>query len=240
MNIRYTGQSSDDYYIYLNFKAENRTDGQLILAADDIAVNDAMIDPFLYAPVDSGQTKTVQMEFSKAELEELGIEALGCVEFSFFITDGSSSDGLERSEIITLDVGESSSPERAKGAVIYDSNGLKITYLGMEPSDSTEACVTFDIQNDMGENIRIDVRDVYIDGTAVTAELYHPISDGKYRVCNMYFWEEGVLLEDSKTLEFELGAFDPETLDSILETGTLTVDLQSMYEPEAETTKAAE
>lgn len=240
VNISYTDLDSDEAYTYLNLEIENLTDGQLIVAADNISVNGTMIDPFLYTPAEGGKTTEAQMEFLNMDLEERGIESLGHVEFSFFITDGTSTEGLERSEIISLDLGEAVPPVREEGVVIYDSDGLKITYLGMEPSDSTDGQAAFDVQNDLGQNVIINIRDVYIDGTAVTAELYHPITDGMYRVCDMFFWDEGVLLEDSEVLEFEMGAFDPETYESILETGTLTVDLQSMYEPEAETTEAAE
>ena len=228
VRIKFTGESSDEMYTYLDLEIENLTDGQLIVAANDIAINGAMIDPFLYAATEGGKTTDAQMEFSNAVLEEQGIESLGDVEFSFFITDGSSSEGLERSEIITLELHEPTAPKRAEGVVIYDNSGMKITYLGMKPSESTDGTAAFDVQNDMGQNIIIDIRDICIDGVYVNAELYHPITNGKFRVCDMIFWDEGVLTEDAGVLEFEMGAFDPETYESILETGTLTVDLQSI------------
>ena len=228
VNIEYTGKSSDDYYTYLNFNVENLTDRQLVIAANDISINDAMIDPFLYAPIESGVVSEVQMEFSNTELEEQSLENFGTVEFSFFITDGSSSDGLETSGKLTLDLGEFTASERKEGIVLYDSGGLKVVCIGVKPDDSLNASVTFDIQNNMGQKIDIDIRDVYIDGSPVDAQLYHSIGEGKHRVCDMYFWDEGVLTDSSEKIEFVLGAFDPETFDCILETDTLSADLKSL------------
>lgn len=233
-NIRFLREVHDDYKYSLVLEIENLTDNQFMVAANDIAVNGVMVNPFLYAIAEAGETTESAIEFSVYDLERSGIGELGSVEFSFFITDGLSEDGLESSDIITLDLREASKPEKPDGVELYNEGGIEISYTGMKPDESTNARASFYISNDMGKDIYVDIINIKIDGEYVAAEMYYPINDGKSRLCDMYFWDEGVLLEDSKTLEFELGAIDPDTYEAYIETGSLTVDLQSMYEPEDE------
>lgn len=239
-NIRFVREVHDEFNYYLVLEIENLTDERFMVGANDIAVNGVMIDPFLYAIAEAGETTEAAMEFMIYNLERSGISELGTVEFSFFITDGLSEEGLESSELITLDLREAAEPEKPEGTEIYNENGLEILYTGMQPSESTNGSASFYVNNATGKDIDVDIINVKIDGVDVYAEMYYPISPDRSRVCDMYFWDEAVLLEDSKTLEFELGAIHPETYEPYIETGNLTVDLQSMYEPETEEATEAE
>lgn len=239
-NIKFVREVHDEYTYSLVLEIENLTDERFMVAANDIAVNGVMIDPFLYAIVEAGETTEAAMQFEIYYLERSGISELGTVEFSFFITDGLSENGLESSEVITLDLRDAAEPEKPEGTEIYNDNDLEILYTGMQPSESTNGSASFYVNNTTGKDIAVDVINVRIDGVDVYAEMYFPISSGRSRICDMYFWDEAVLLEDSKTLEFEFGAINPDTYEAYIETGNLTVDLQSMYEPEAEEVTEAE
>ncbi|MBQ8724750.1 MAG: hypothetical protein IJY74_03650 [Oscillospiraceae bacterium] len=226
-NIRFVREVHDEFNYSLVLEIENLTDDRFMVGANDIAVNGVMIDPFLYAIAEAGETTEAAMEFMIYNLERSGISELGTVEFSFFITDGLSEEGLESSESITLELRDAAEPEKPEGTEIYNKNGLEVIYTGMLPSESTNGSASFYVNNATGKDIDVDIINVKIDGVDVYAEMYYPISAGKSRVCDMYFWDEAVLLEDSKTLEFELGAIHPETYEPYIETGNLEVDLQS-------------
>ncbi len=230
MTIKYTGETKDELYTYLNLEVTNHTDKQLMLGANNISADGVMLDPFLYSVCNANSVTETAMEFDNINLSHSGFTELGEVSFSFFITDGSSPNGLESSDMLTLKLRQVQPPSVPEGTVIFDSDNISVMYTEFYPSDLGTGYAMFYIENKAQHDVIIDIKDVQIDGEYFSAEMYDPINAGMKKLCYMDFWDDGVLTEDAETITFNLGVLNPETLEAYMETGIISADLTNQTE----------
>lgn len=226
MKITFVNETKDEYNRNLNFLVENFTDEQLMLAANDISIGDRMFDPFLYAVCPGGETSETAMEFSLIELERAGIDEFTELSFAFFITDGSSADGLETSEPVTLSLRSGAPLREVEGEELYSDENMSIVFVEAFPSDLGAGYACIYVENYTDRNIAASVMDVYIDGEYVDTEMFELINAGKSKVCYMNFWDEGILTEDSEKISFKVGLLEPETFEVVAETEDITASLK--------------
>ncbi len=225
MKITFVNETKDEYNRYINFSVENFTDEQLMLAANDISIEGRMLDPFLYSVCPANETTETAMEFKLYELERAGITELTELSFSFFITDGSSPEGLESSDILNLKLRAGASPADIEGELLFSNESMNVRFVNAYPSEAAAGYACIYVENLTEQDVFADIKDVFIDGTSVAAEMYDPINAGMDKVCYMDFRDEGVLTEESKTITFNLGLIHPETYEAVAETGDVTASV---------------
>ncbi len=226
MKITFVNETKDEYNRNLNFSVENFTDEQLMLAANDISISGRMFDPFLYAVCPGGETSEATMEFSLIELERAGIDELTELSFAFFITDGSSANGLETSELVTLSLRSGTPLREVVGEELYSDENMRVAFVEAFPSNLGAGYACVYVENYTDRNIAASVMDVYIDGEYVDTEMFELINAGKNKVCYMDFWDEGILTEDSEKISFNVGLLEPETYEIVAETGNITASVK--------------
>ena len=95
--------------------------------------------------------------------------------------------------------------------VLYDANGVKLTFLGMEEIDSG---INFNVlvENDSGVDYMFQTRDVYINGMGTDVLFSPKVISGKktkdrMKLKSREMEENGFTMENIETLEFKLHVF---------------------------------
>lgn len=95
--------------------------------------------------------------------------------------------------------------------LLYDANGVKLTFLGMEEIDSG---INFNVlvENDSGVDYMFQTRDVYINGMGTDVLFSPKVISGKktkdrMKLKSREMEENGFTMENIETLEFKLHVF---------------------------------
>lgn len=143
-------------------------------------------------------------------------------------TDNNSNKSEDSTEKVTEKTEEVSEPVTEDvNLVIYDNDGLKITYKGIEYGSFTTDIKLF-IENNSGRNLTVASRDESVNGFMISGVMVCEIADGKKANKEMSFFtsdlkDSNINYEDIKDIEFKINYYNTDNwLDSI-ETGPLTI-----------------
>ena len=86
--FKITGVNADSMWGYtLDVNLDNKSDKNLMFAAEDVSVNGYMCDPFWATTVQAGKKAKSEINFFKENLTELGIEDVEEIEFTLRVYD---------------------------------------------------------------------------------------------------------------------------------------------------------
>lgn len=222
---------------YLNLEIENNSDESVQISTIDSSVNGYMFDVSLedyYMPVGSADTTSVYL--SRDELKDDGIKVILDVEFRLEIA---KEDDVYTSDFLTVSTWSSGWRTQKyddSGTVLYDEDGLKIISQGItKDNDEDEYCIWVYVENESGKDVYLQVGDtVQINDmyTMDLTELTVKVLDGKKEIHSYGFSIENMEEDygigskiDFETMETSYKILDPDTLEMIGETGTLTLNL---------------
>lgn len=227
VRITYTGEDESFLGPELQLKIENLSTQSLTVQTRDVSVNGVMIEPLMSVDITPGKAAIDGMSFMSSDLEANNITEIGTVELRFHIYNSDTWDTIEDTEMITLTLRETKSAERAQGLVVYDTNGLRITYTGLKQDDIWGMSAWFDIQNDTGYDITVQTRDVSVDGIMCDPLFSEDIANGKYSNCDMIFMDEPAL-DHAASMELSFHVYETSTFDTIVDTELITIDLTAV------------
>lgn len=99
-----TGYEEDEIFGYMaNIYIVNKSDLDLMISAEDVSVNDIMMEPYYAVTVPAGAAKFSDMSWATDDFEENGITDVESIEFKMLINDNENwlSDALIE-ELITI------------------------------------------------------------------------------------------------------------------------------------------
>ncbi len=113
------------------------------------------------------------------------------------------------------------------GTVLYDNNGVKITYLGIAPLKYGGEEVKLYIQNSSGKNYTVQANNVSVNGIMTSPIFSCKVAAGKSSYDGINFSESS--LKDSNiasisTVEFTFRIFDTDNWSNNFNSSVITVD----------------
>ena len=181
------------------------------------SVNGVMEDPYFSCDVAAGKTANDSIVFSSDN-------ELGVVEMSFHIFDADTYDTIVDTDTITVTVDESVSSEKANATVVYESNGIKVSYAGIEEDEIWGTEFNFVIENSGSETYAIVADNISIDGVMHDGTLYAEVAAGKYANESMSFIGDDTIPEDMSKLEFTIRITNS-NYETVAESDPIQIDL---------------
>ena len=225
VRITFTGEEESYGDIDLNMQIENLTDKSITVTANNISVGDVMVEAYLYADISAGKTAKEAMSFYSEDMEIHNINELGTVEFSFIVSDSDTYETIEETEYVTLKLRDTDSYKRNEGTVLYDADGLKVTYIKVIEDEFMGPYVMFEIENTTGKDVTVSAEDVSVDGVMSDGFMYNDLRNGKYTNAMLSFFDE-VDISAAESMELTFEVYDYESYDTIVETDAITVNLK--------------
>lgn len=100
--VSYIGLVANEDGLDVQLYLENNTHRVVTIEANEVSVNDFIIDPNFSSDIAARKRANAVMEFSNDDLEENGIEYIDTIEFTINVYDEDTLEDLFNSSIITL------------------------------------------------------------------------------------------------------------------------------------------
>lgn len=206
----------------LKLLLENNSAKNITVQARNANVNGYMVDTMMSVDVAAGKKANDSLTFETEGLKECGIEDIASMEFSFAIMDGDTLDDIASSDVIKLDTSIAATyqqPVDDSGEVYVDTNGIRIIGKGLSTDDSFWGPgVKLYIENNSGQNITVQVRDVSVNGFMTDSSMSEDVLDGKRAISAVQFYDtdlENNGITEVKDVELSFHVFNLDTWDDI-------------------------
>lgn len=211
---------------------ENNTEKDYTIDVDAMMINDVQVSGYLYAEVSAGKKSNETLEFYSSELEALGIETIGKIEIYLSAEDSDYEDLFTGvyAEIDTSEYDNMTTEINDSGTEIYNEGGIRVVArMGDDSYDYWANDLLLYIENNSGRNVYVSADDVSINGFMMDSYFYCEVYDGKKAVDWCGIDEEdlddnGITSIDEVELKLEIE--DPDTYETIAETGAITFTLE--------------
>lgn len=218
VRITYTGLETDDWLgDGLKVTVENLSDKNITVQASEASVNGVMEDPYFSCDVAAGKKANDSITF--AIDNEIGI-----VELSFHVYDSDTYDTIVDTDMITVTVNENVTVEKAEATKVYESNGVIVSYVGMETDEIWGTEFLFLIENNGTETYDVRADNISIDGVMCDGSMYAEVSAGKYANESISFFDEESLPAEKNELEFKIVISNSE-YETVAESDPITIAL---------------
>ena len=161
--------SFEDSYYMLTFDITNNRTSETMVRIDPLIVNDTLVmDDGSYDTVGAGQTSSSYFFISQEDLAPAGISALRGLKG--YLTLLAKYEPITEPELLTLIADQSNAgpdPVRHSSDIIYDRDGVVISYLGVFPDENYGNRQGFLISNDSQETVYLDTSydNILLDGS---------------------------------------------------------------------------
>ena len=227
VRIEFIGEEQTESYFEINLSIENLTDSNAVVYIERGSVCDVMVDSFMYAEIEAGQTSEETISFYSRDLEMNNIDQIGTVEFKAIVSDAESYETIEKTDMLSIKLDEVSSYKRNEGKVIFNDKGFKLTYIGVKSVEDTllGSNIVFELENSSDRNITVSMDGVKVDGNECDAFHFNEITAGKYTNTDFSFFDE-IDFAAAKKVEFTFRVIDSDSYDSIIEEYPVTIELK--------------
>lgn len=214
----------------LKLLLENESGVDLTVQVRDCSINGYMIEPMMSVDVADGKKANDGITFMRSDLEACGIDTIADMEFSFHIFTTEDWETFMDTEKIQVQTSVAETYEYTfddSGDLVYEKNGIKIVVKGLDTGDSLlgPGIVVY-MENESGQDITVQTRDVSVNGFMVDALLSSEVVDGKRAVDSITFLsselEENEITEITE-VELSFHIFDQESWDSIDDTDVVAI-----------------
>lgn len=212
----------------LSFLVENNSSRNIAVCGDYFLINGAVIEEDVYIRAASGKKGYGTLSIRKSDLRAVGVDLVATITSGdFHITD---TDSYWEICFVPFTVETSFADqyipsESSTGKLLYENNGLKVTYLTMRRSYSGYDVYLL-IQNDTAHVLTADADNLSINGYTIGTWMYDQIHPGTARVCAFLISDSD--LEDSKITGIDEITFEVrfiKNLQTLYRTGELTISL---------------
>ena len=214
----------------LKLIVENNSAQNITAQIRNLSINNVMVDSIFSCDVASGKKANDEITFMSSSLETANIEIMKNIEFSFHIFDSDSWDTIIDSETINIET--SADPSYVQeydqsGFAALNSNNISIIVKKLESEDSFWGADLFVfIENNSGENITVQVRNVSINGFMVDPIFSCDVVSGKVAFDTITFLESDLTdndISDITSIELEFHIFNTDSWDTILDSDIVTI-----------------
>lgn len=226
---QFTHDGEYDSYADLELLIENKTDKEFTLTESNTSVNEYMVNPSLYAVIPAGKTLSDSLAFEVDELEELGIDNINEIQTSFILKDKEYEE-IDRSDNIVMQTRNSEKDELIEGVGIYDSEGIKIEYFGID-KDEDDYSIKVLVTNNTDTDMDFSAENVSVNDCVIDYVFSYPglsVSAGKRqlsRICinNEKLEKYDIDVSDIKKIEFSLEGTLFESYEKVFDSGKVTI-----------------
>lgn len=213
----------------LKVLVENNTDKAITVQVRDVSINGMMVDSIFSCDVEPGKKSNSAITFMGSSLEKNGIVDIGTIELKFHAFNSDSHDLVFDTEDIVIEtslagaVGQST-PESA--TVIYDQDGIKISFVAFDPEAFMGLEVKFIIENNTDTAITVQARDTSINGFMVDGIMSSEVMPGKTANDELTFLSSSLEdnnIDEIESVELKFHIFESDTHASIADTDIITL-----------------
>lgn len=229
--VKITAKSLDEGSLFgpeLKLLFENNSGKDLTFQCRNASVNGYMMEPMMSVDVVDGKKANDSLTFMESDLDACGIDIIADMEFSFHVFDTIEWEDYLDTDAIQLKTSAADTYEYTfddSGDLAYEGNNVRIIVKGLSEDDSVFGpSIVVYIENNSGQDITVQTRDVSINGFMMDAMFSCDIAAGKRAVDTITFFEsdleenEITAIEDTE-LSFHI--FDYSSWDTIADTDAI-------------------
>lgn len=229
---QFTHDGEYDSYADLELLIENKTDKEFTLTESNTSVNEYMFESSLYEVIPAGKTLSASMAFRIKELEELGIDNINEIQTSFILKDKEYEE-IDRSDNIVMKTRNSEKDELIEGVGIYDREGVKIEYFGIDKNEDDYSIKVL-VTNNTGTDMDFSAENVSVNDCVIDYVFSYPglsVSAGKRqfsRICidNDKLDKYGIDTLDIEKVEFSLKGTPFDSYEKIFDSDMIEIDVR--------------
>lgn len=235
-DIKIWVKSFDDNGIFgpsLELLIENNREEDIMVQVRGTTVNDVVVNTIFSVNVSAGKEASKDITLMQSSLDKAGIELVKDIELRFIISDGGNWATILATDPIKISTSVDPSFKQEyddSGQLILDQDGIRIIVRGIDNEDTLwGASVVLFIENNQDQGIRVQAKDVSVNGFAIDSLLSSEIPAGKKAYAEISFAEADLKEHDIKTIEeieMVLHISEIESWDSLLISDPITVSFK--------------
>lgn len=211
---------------------ENGSSHNITVQSRNASVNGAMVESNFTLDIPAGESREDTVRFSESDLEIYGITVVNELEFGILISDSQNWETVVSAEQIR--VVTSAEPVETElladySEEVYNRGGIRICAKKEKQALSPLGVkIFFGIENNTERSLKVQTRQVAVDGTALSSAFSSQLLPQKTSVGELSFseWELSSLnVEGAKQVSFRFVITDPITKETVIETEALTLEL---------------
>lgn len=214
----------------LDVEVENKTDKEINVGVDRVAVNGIMIDGIFSCSVKDGEKETDSIMLDILSLEKVYLAKIKDIEFNLIVSDATTWDKLSESGLIKLKTSEKwyNQDYNSNGQVLFNEEGLKIVAQGLKNDDYFGHDLLLYIENNTTSDLVIESKDEFINGVRVKGLFSSTVTVGNKAYARVSFSYSSLEQNNITSIEDIALKFNIANLnfDTLLETDTIQVDLK--------------
>ncbi len=230
IRVTATGLSEDAWLgPEINLLIENDTDLSVVVQAENVAVNGAMVSSLLYCDVAAGMKANSAISFYSEDLSKAGIQTIRTVELKLVVYDSSNYDTIVQSERLTITTNAAGKGEQTfddSGLTVLDQNGLRfVLRSGPEVSIWGKDIGVF-LENHTGKDIAVSLEGVSVNGFMVDPLFYCTLSDGTVAYTEISFSSDDLQtnkIDEFETMSFTVRVYRVDDWQTVLKSNLITV-----------------
>lgn len=235
-DIKIWVKSFDDNGIFgpsLELLIENNREEDIMVQVRGTTVNDVVVNTIFSVNVSAGKEASKDITLMQSSLDKAGIELVKDIELRFVISDGGNWATILATDPIKISTSVDPSFKQEyddSGQLILDQDGIRIIVRGIDNEDTLwGASVVLFIENNQDQGIRVQAKDVSVNGFAIDSLLSSEIPASKKAYAEISFAEADLKEHDIKTIEeieMVLHISEIESWDSLLISDPITVSFK--------------
>ena len=235
-DIKIWVKSFDDNGIFgpsLELLIENNREEDIMVQVRGTTVNDVVVNTIFSVNVSAGKEASKDITLMQSSLDKAGIELVKDIELRFVISDGDNWATILATDPIKISTSVDPSFKQEyddSGQLILDQDGIRIIVRGIDNEDTLwGASVELFIENNQDQGIRVQAKDVSVNGFAIDSLLSSEIPASKKAYAEISFAEADLKEHDIKTIEeieMVLHISEIESWDNLLISDPITVSFK--------------
>ena len=168
--VQFTNYSTNEYGDYvISGIIENLSDRKLLIGIDDVTVNDLMLDPFWATSVAPKAKATVQISFSKSQLENNNITQITKIAGELHVSDDDTWDRIATEKFTLCPMGEAAVISYVhtpvpNEQVLFNDEYFTFIITGYNTDKYGDYVVSGFIENKCDKDLLIGIDDVTVNG----------------------------------------------------------------------------
>ena len=218
--------------INVNLLVENSTTQNIAVSCSDFVVNGITMYGYMYIDVAAGKKANDAIFFAQDDLDIAGIDQIATIKtFDAYISD---TDTYMKTKDISFAVHTSVVGAHVQsiddsGSVLYSQNGISVIAKDLADSFWGGTVIVL-VKNNSNQDIIAQADNLSVNGYTVSVLHSDAVCSGTARFCEIDLFQSDLdknEIENIEDVTFSLAFIDPQTYQTIFETGELRVSVDN-------------
>ena len=230
IKVTVTGYETDNFYgPMLYVKISNSTDKDVVVKSELVCGNFYMMNnTMIHSEVAAGTEAESCFVFSYNEMERCEIKELTLLEFYITVCDPVTNENLAAPKLVRMHLAaEHNISIDASGLRVYDKDGIRIVFKGVEKDRTYQGAVYFFVDNNSGRNISIFNKYIGLNEVYCLDTFWVDVRHDAYALDCIYLWDLSSYklesLDQIETIALNLQIIDYDTKEEI-DTVSINID----------------